>query len=115
MAAHAAVLDAVRSAVSRTGRFKRFLVGGAIALTAGLAVLGSIDHTSPIWFVGIGMALMGLGVGAMMQNLVLAVQNTVDAARTSASTSASVAFFRSLGGRSACRCSARCWPTTCRP
>ncbi len=83
--------------VSRTGRWKRFLVGGALALTAGLAVLGSIDHTSPIWFLSIGMALMGLGVGAMMQNLVLAVQNTVDVSDIGA-TSASVAFFRSLGG-----------------
>ena len=83
--------------VSRTGRWKRFLVGGALALTAGLAVLGSIDHTSPIWFISIGMALMGLGVGAMMQNLVLAVQNTVDVSDIGA-TSASVAFFRSLGG-----------------
>ena len=83
--------------VSRTGRFKRFLVGGAVSLTAGLAVLGSIDHTTPIWFITIGMALMGLGVGAMMQNLVLAVQNTVDVSDIG-STSACVAFFRSLGG-----------------
>ena len=83
--------------VSRTGRFKRFLVGGAVSLTAGLVVLGSIDHTTPIWFIMIGMALMGLGVGAMMQNLVLAVQNTVDV-KDIGSTSASVAFFRSLGG-----------------
>jgi hypothetical protein len=60
-------------------------------------VLGSIDHTTPIWFIMIGMALMGLGVGAMMQNLVLAVQNTVDV-KDIGSTSASVAFFRSLGG-----------------
>src|SRR6478609_2240380 len=83
--------------VSRTGRWKRFLVGGAMSLTAGLVVLGSIDHTTPIWFIMIGMALMGLGVGAMMQNLVLAVQNTVDV-KDIGSTSASVAFFRSLGG-----------------
>ena len=60
-------------------------------------MLGSIDHTTPIWFITIGMALMGLGVGAMMQNLVLAVQNTVDV-KDIGSTSASVAFFRSLGG-----------------
>ena len=60
-------------------------------------MLGSIDHTTPIWFIAIGMALMGLGVGAMMQNLVLAVQNTVDV-KDIGSTSASVAFFRSLGG-----------------
>ena len=51
---------------------------GGILLAAGLGLLGTIDHTTPIWHVGISMALMGLGLGAMMQNLVLAVQNTVD-------------------------------------
>ncbi|GAA3630484.1 MDR family MFS transporter [Microlunatus ginsengisoli] len=83
--------------VSRTGRWKRFLVGGAILLTAGLGLLGTIDHSTPIWHMSIFMALMGLGMGAMMQNLVLAVQNTVDV-RDIGATSASVAFFRSLGG-----------------
>ena len=43
------------------------------------------------------MALMGLGLGAMMQNLVLAVQNTVDV-RDIGAASATVAFFRTLGG-----------------
>ena len=83
--------------VSRTGRWKPFLVGGGLLLTAGLALLGTIDHGTPTWRLGIFMALMGLGLGAMMQNLVLAVQNTVDV-RDIGATSASVAFFRSLGG-----------------
>jgi hypothetical protein len=43
------------------------------------------------------MLAMGIGMGMMMQNLVLAVQNTVDVTEIGAS-SASVAFFRSLGG-----------------
>jgi EmrB/QacA subfamily drug resistance transporter len=83
--------------VSRTGKWKRFLVAGGILLTAGLGLLGTIDHETPIWHLGIFMAMMGLGLGAMMQNLVLAVQNTVDV-RDIGATSASVAFFRSLGG-----------------
>lgn len=83
--------------VSRTGRWKMFLVAGAGALVVGLGVLGTIDHSSDLVVIGIAMALMGLGIGAMMQNLVLAVQNTVDV-RDIGSTSASVAFFRSLGG-----------------
>ena len=83
--------------VSRTGRWKAFLVSGASVLVAWLVMLGTIDHESHLWYIGIAMALMGLGVGAMMQNLVLAVQNTVDV-RDIGATSASVAFFRSLGG-----------------
>ena len=43
------------------------------------------------------MAVMGVGLGAMMQNLVLAVQNTVDV-RDIGAASATVAFFRTLGG-----------------
>jgi hypothetical protein len=40
---------------------------------------------------------MGFGLGAMMQNLVLAVQNTVDV-RDVGADSATIAFFRTLGG-----------------
>ncbi len=83
--------------ISRTGRWKKFLIGGAISLVAGLAGLGTIDHTTSLWLMGGYMALMGLGMGALMQNLVLAVQNTVDV-RDIGAASATVAFFRSLGG-----------------
>ena len=49
-----------------------------VFLVAGLAWLGQIDHLTPMWQIGVAMALMGFGMGAMMQNLVLAVQNSVD-------------------------------------
>lgn len=83
--------------ISRTGRWKKFLVGGGIALVLGLVGLGTLDHTTPLWQVGVYMAVMGVGLGAMMQNLVLAVQNTVDV-RDIGAASATVAFFRTLGG-----------------
>jgi EmrB/QacA subfamily drug resistance transporter len=83
--------------ISRTGRWKKFLVGGGICLVLGLVGLGTLDHTTPLWQVGIYMAVMGVGLGAMMQNLVLAVQNTVDV-RDIGAASATVAFFRTLGG-----------------
>jgi EmrB/QacA subfamily drug resistance transporter len=83
--------------ISRTGRWKKFLVGGGIFLVVGLFGLGTLDHTTPLWQVGIYMAVMGIGLGAMMQNLVLAVQNTVDV-RDIGAASATVAFFRTLGG-----------------
>ena len=41
--------------------------------------------------------MLGVGIGMTMQNLVLAVQNTVAATDLGAASSA-VAFFRSLGG-----------------
>ena len=83
--------------ISRTGRWKGFIVGGAVFLVAGLAWLGTIDHLTPMWHIALAMALMGFGLGAMMQNLVLAVQNTVDV-RDVGAASATIAFFRTLGG-----------------
>ncbi len=83
--------------ISRTGRWKRFLVGGGILMVIGLAGLATLTHTTPVWHAQVAMGIMGLGMGAMMQNLVLAVQNTVDV-RDIGASSAAVAFFRSLGG-----------------
>ena len=83
--------------VTRTGRWKRFLVGGTLLVVVGLALLGTIDHATPLWQVGIYMALMGLGVGATMQNLILAVQNGLDYRDLGAGTSTET-FFRTLGG-----------------
>ncbi|MFD7153984.1 MFS transporter [Kribbella sp. NPDC059898] len=83
--------------ITRYGKWKRYLVIGGLCLTAGLGVLGTIDHESPYWYVGLGMLAMGIGMGMTMQNLVLAVQNTVDVSEVGAA-SATVTFFRSLGG-----------------
>ncbi|WP_102102539.1 MDR family MFS transporter [Tsukamurella tyrosinosolvens] len=83
--------------ITRFGKWKRFVVGGAIVMVAGFALLSSIDHLTPIWQVQVYIAIMGFGVGALMQNLVLAVQNTVSVQNIGAASS-SVAFFRTFGG-----------------
>ena len=59
--------------------------------------MGTIDHLTPLWHLSAYMVLMGLGTGALMQNLVLVVQNTVDVTDVGAASGA-VSFFRSLGG-----------------
>ena len=83
--------------ISRTGKWKRWMVLGASLLTAGLAMMSTIRLDTEIVFVSIYLALMGLGLGMVMQNLVLVVQNSVDVRQLGAASSA-VAFFRSLGG-----------------
>src|SRR4051812_11954988 len=83
--------------ITRTGKWKRFLVLGTVLLTAGLALLGTIDHTTSYGLMACYMALLGLGVGMSMQNLVLSVQNTVDVRNIGAASSV-VTFFRSMGG-----------------
>jgi EmrB/QacA subfamily drug resistance transporter len=83
--------------ISRTGKWKRYLVAGAILLISGLGLTGTIDHTTELWRTGVYTAILGVGLGLLMQNLVLAVQNTVRASDIG-TASASVAFFRSVGG-----------------
>ncbi|HET8879129.1 MAG TPA: MFS transporter [Arthrobacter sp.] len=83
--------------ISRTGKWKRYLVAGSILLIGGLGLAGTIDHTTDLWITGLYTAILGLGLGLLMQNLVLAVQNTVRATDIG-TASASVAFFRSVGG-----------------
>ncbi len=83
--------------ITRSGRWKRFLVGGTITATAGFGLLGTIDERTSFVLLAVYMALVGIGLGATMQNLILCVQNTVPRADLGAAT-ATVAFFRSLGG-----------------
>lgn len=83
--------------VSRTGRYKRWMVLGGVLLTAGLALMGTVRYDTSFVALSLFMAVLGLGVGMLMQNLVLVVQNTVRQEDMGAA-SAAVAFFRSLGG-----------------
>ncbi|MBB2743636.1 UNVERIFIED_ORG: MFS family permease [Microbispora rosea subsp. rosea] len=83
--------------VSRSGRVKPYILVGSIVLTLGFLALSTIDHQTSLVLVGAGMLVVGVGVGMSMQNLVLAVQNTVPLRELGAASGA-VTFFRSLGG-----------------
>ncbi|MCX5199946.1 MFS transporter [Streptomyces sp. NBC_00237] len=83
--------------ITKTGRWKGFLVGGGIGLTAGLGLLSTIAYDTEYWQVAVYMAVLGLGLGMMMQNLVLATQNQVKPQELGAASSL-VAFTRTLGG-----------------
>ncbi|MGA8255743.1 MAG: MDR family MFS transporter [Nocardioides sp.] len=84
-------------AISATGIWKRWLVGGLVLVVVGFSLLATIDAETPLVRVGLFMALVGVGLGATMQNLVLAVQNNTSLEDMGAASSV-VAFFRSLGG-----------------
>ncbi|TCR24278.1 MFS transporter [Streptomyces sp. BK205] len=83
--------------ITRTGRWKAWLVSGGVLVTAGLGLLGTIRYDTAYWKMSIFMALLGLGIGMMMQNLVLCTQNQVEPGDLG-SASSTVTFFRSLGG-----------------
>ncbi|MFB8119045.1 MDR family MFS transporter [Streptomyces sp. NPDC055962] len=83
--------------ISATGKWKIYLVSGAVVMTAGLGLLSTIDADTHFGLLSVYMAFMGIGVGMLMQNLVLAAQNDVPAHELGAATSV-LSFFRSLGG-----------------
>jgi EmrB/QacA subfamily drug resistance transporter len=83
--------------ISRTGKWKAFMVGGSVFLTAGLFLLGTIQYDTTYALIALYMFILGVGTGVVMQNLVLVVQNVV-APREMGAASSSVTFFRSLGG-----------------
>jgi EmrB/QacA subfamily drug resistance transporter len=87
------------SVISRTGRWKRWLIAGALLLTTGLAALALTTHETPLWETGVRIAIMGLGSGMLMQNLVLVVQNQVSVRDVGAAGSL-VAFIRTFAGAS---------------
>jgi EmrB/QacA subfamily drug resistance transporter len=83
--------------VSKSGRVKPYVVTGTIVLTAGFAGLSVVDHATSLLYIGCAMALVGVGVGMAMQNLVLTIQNVVPLRELGAASGA-ITFFRSLGG-----------------
>ncbi|MEU5214677.1 MDR family MFS transporter [Streptomyces sp. NPDC020807] len=83
--------------ITKTGRWKAWLVSGGALAAGGLGLLGTLRYDTPYWHTALFMAVVGLGLGMMMQNLVLCTQNQVAPADLGAASSV-VTFFRSLGG-----------------
>ena len=82
--------------VSRTGRYKRFImIGFAIAALSMLALV-TVNADSPYWHEAVIMVFAGLGLGMGMPILNLAVQNEFEQKDLGAAT-ASVQLFRGLG------------------
>ena len=82
--------------VAKTGRYKRWIVGGFGVTAASVAALTILQPESPYWHEAIVMTLAGLGLGAAMPILTLAVQNEFAQKDLGAATS-SVQLFRGLG------------------
>ncbi|PWD43753.1 EmrB/QacA family drug resistance transporter [Gordonia paraffinivorans] len=83
--------------ITRFGRWKGYLVAGSVVMALGFGLLATIDSTTDMTLVGCYLFTLGVGMGMTMQNLVLAVQNTIAPRNLGAATSV-VTFFRSLGG-----------------
>ncbi|MCU1588238.1 MAG: drug resistance transporter, EmrB/QacA subfamily [Frankiales bacterium] len=83
--------------ISRTGRYRIFPIAGMAVVAGGLALMGTLGATTSVLTAGIYQAVLGFGLGLVMQVLVLAVQSTVDLRDLGSATSAA-SFFRSVGG-----------------
>ena len=82
--------------ISSSGEYRVFPIVGALLMTVGILSLLLLAIDTPYWQLAIAMVLIGWGLGASMQPLVIAVQNAVDFKDMGIATSAST-FFRSLG------------------
>ncbi|WP_460945802.1 MDR family MFS transporter [Okibacterium endophyticum] len=87
----------VGNLITRFGVWKPYMIAGAMSLTAGMGLMGTIHYDTSYLLVSIYMFLMGAGIGMVMQNLVLVVQTAVHP-RELGVASSGVTFFRSLGG-----------------
>ncbi|WP_375295946.1 MFS transporter [Saccharothrix sp.] len=83
--------------ITKWGRWKVFLVAGGVVMVGGMLLLATVDARTSVFMVSVHMAVLGVGVGVLMQNLVLVAQNDVPAKDLGATTS-TLTFFRSLGG-----------------
>ena len=83
--------------ISQIGRYRMFPIAGTAVMTVGLLLLSTLQAASAPWLASVYMLVLGLGLGMVMQVLILAVQNAVDYRDLGVATSGAN-LFRSIGG-----------------
>jgi EmrB/QacA subfamily drug resistance transporter len=82
--------------VERTGRYRRWPIIGSVLMTAGVALLATIGEGTPAIVASASAAVLGTGVGFIMQTTFVAIQNRVHESEMGIATSAAL-LFRILG------------------
>jgi len=83
--------------ISRTGKYRFFPIVGTAMMTLGLFLLHLMGLGTSTFEDGLFMLILGLGLGGVMQVLVIIVQNGVAHSELGVATSGAT-FFRSIGG-----------------
>ncbi|HET7481776.1 MAG TPA: MDR family MFS transporter [Actinomycetota bacterium] len=83
--------------ITRTGRYKVFPVTGTAIIAVGLFLLSTMHEGTSRWQSSAYMVVLGLGIGMIIQVMVLAVQNSVPH-RDLGTATATETFTRSMGG-----------------
>jgi len=84
-------------AISRIGRYKAFPIAGTAILVGGMYLLSRLGVGTAPWLSALYMLVVGIGIGLVMQVLVLVVQNDARPQEIGVAT-ATATFFRSVGG-----------------
>ncbi len=82
--------------ITRTGRYKEFMLLGTVVLSVGLWMLTRLGVDSSEWELTAAIAVMGAGLGMAMQQYTLVIQNAVARADLGVAT-ATLQFFRNVG------------------
>jgi EmrB/QacA subfamily drug resistance transporter len=83
--------------ITKHGKYKAFPVVGMILMTAALLLMGTLNETTPYWRLSIFAIMLGAGLGMCLQNLVIALQNSLEIRDMGIGTSLNT-FWRSIGG-----------------
>ncbi|MCG5213741.1 MDR family MFS transporter [Streptosporangium sp. KLBMP 9127] len=87
----------VGRAITKTGKYKIYPVIGGVGMAVGMWLLSLQGVHTPTWQTGVFIAVLGLGMGFLMQTTMLIAQNSVEQRDLGVASSAST-FFRSIGG-----------------
>jgi len=82
--------------ISRSGRYRFYPIAGMAVVIGGMALMTRLTEHTSLLEVSAYMLVLGVGVGMVMQVIVLAVQNSADY-RDLGTATAGVNFFRSMG------------------
>jgi EmrB/QacA subfamily drug resistance transporter len=83
--------------ISKTGKYRFFPIAGSAVTTLGLYLLSLMGVGTPTALDALYMLVLGMGIGGVMQVLVIIVQNGVPHSELGVATSGAT-FFRSIGG-----------------
>ncbi|MRG61687.1 DHA2 family efflux MFS transporter permease subunit [Agromyces sp. CFH 90414] len=83
--------------VSRFGKWKGWMLFGSVLIIAGVSLMATLRYDTDFFLVSVYMVVLGAGLGMVMQNLTLIVQNDTPPSQLGAASS-NVNFFRSIAG-----------------
>jgi EmrB/QacA subfamily drug resistance transporter len=83
--------------ISRWGRYRPFPITGSLLMTIGLLLMSRLSIDMSVWETSADALVLGLGMGMIMQVLILAVQNSVAYEHLGVATSGAT-LFRAIGG-----------------